>query len=66
MPLKHSVSTGLSKASILLYAAFSAAILGAVTAMILFRNGLSGETDKDAEREILAVAVTKDELAKIE
>ena len=33
--------------------------------LIVYLSGLSGQADKDAEREVLAVAVAEDEFAEV-
>ena len=56
---------GLSKAFICLYAESSVAIHGEDMVTIRFHD-LSCKSDEDTEREVLAVAVSKYELAEIE
>ena len=55
----------LSKACGSLCAVCSVATLGAATVTTLYLDGLSCETDEDAQREVLSVAVTKYQLSEI-
>lgn len=54
-----------SKACIFPSVVYLDAIPGAATATILYPR-LSGQSDEDAEREVLAVGVSQDEFAEIQ